>query len=94
MGVVDGWVVAGRAMVPEGHGGQVLPLADIPLPGEHNVSNVLAVWVAARADGIPATAVAAIGMSLSVLWLLFSPIRGLQDPADWILTNDTNRQSH
>ncbi len=38
----------------------------------------------------PATAVAAIGMSLSVLWLLMSPVRGLRDPADWILTNNTD----
>ena len=38
----------------------------------------------------PGTAVAAIGMTLSVLWLLFSPVRALRDPADWILTNNTD----
>jgi predicted MFS family arabinose efflux permease len=36
----------------------------------------------------PATIVAASGISLSVLWLLFSPIRGLKDPAVWVLTAD------
>jgi UDP-N-acetylmuramate: L-alanyl-gamma-D-glutamyl-meso-diaminopimelate ligase len=32
---------------------------DLPLAGAHNVSNALAVWVAARRDGLPAAAVAA-----------------------------------
>ena len=42
VGVAEGWVVAGGAMAPEGHDGRILPLADIPIPGQHNVSNVLA----------------------------------------------------
>ncbi len=42
VGVRDGWVVAGAAMRPEGHDGRILPLAEIPVPGDHNVSNVLA----------------------------------------------------
>jgi UDP-N-acetylmuramoylalanine--D-glutamate ligase len=42
VGVAEGWIVAGEAMTPEGHDGRILPLADIPIPGEHNVSNVLA----------------------------------------------------
>lgn len=42
VGVVEGWISAGPELAPEGHDGRVLPLADIPLPGEHNISNVLA----------------------------------------------------
>ncbi len=42
VGVHDGWVVAGAAMCPEGHDGRIVPLAEIPIPGHHNVSNVLA----------------------------------------------------
>jgi UDP-N-acetylmuramoylalanine--D-glutamate ligase len=34
VGVAEGWIV--------GLGGQVMPLEEIPIPGEHNISNVLA----------------------------------------------------
>jgi UDP-N-acetylmuramoylalanine--D-glutamate ligase len=47
VGLADGWVVAGAGLFPGGpavSGGpaRILPLADIPIPGEHNRSNVLA----------------------------------------------------
>ncbi|MEX1296221.1 MAG: UDP-N-acetylmuramoyl-L-alanine--D-glutamate ligase [Candidatus Limnocylindrales bacterium] len=58
VGVADGWVMAGRAMVPEGHDGRLLPLADIPLPGEHNVSNVLAAVSVGLLYGVDPDAIA------------------------------------
>jgi UDP-N-acetylmuramoylalanine--D-glutamate ligase len=51
VGVVDGWIVAdevarltlaGGGTAATGPGGRVLPVAEIPLAGEHNVGNVLA----------------------------------------------------
>jgi UDP-N-acetylmuramoylalanine--D-glutamate ligase len=51
LGIHDGWVVAagvgrlpvaGSGVAATGPGGRVLPLDEIPLPGEHSVSNVLA----------------------------------------------------
>ena len=51
VGVHDGWIVAagvgrlpmaGGGVAATGPGGRVLPLDEIPLPGEHSVSNVLA----------------------------------------------------
>ncbi|MGZ3586409.1 MAG: UDP-N-acetylmuramoyl-L-alanine--D-glutamate ligase [Candidatus Limnocylindrales bacterium] len=51
VGVVDEWVVAagvqrlalaGGDAAATGPGGRILPLGEIPLPGAHNVSNVLA----------------------------------------------------
>lgn len=51
LGIVDGWIVgaavgrlplAGGGIAPTGPGGRVLPLGEIPLPGEHSWSNVLA----------------------------------------------------
>jgi UDP-N-acetylmuramoylalanine--D-glutamate ligase len=49
VGVSDGWVVANDVALLEsgsvamtGPGGRVMPVDDVPLPGEHNVSNVLA----------------------------------------------------
>jgi UDP-N-acetylmuramoylalanine--D-glutamate ligase len=51
LGVIDGWIVsaaverlplAGGGTAPTGPGGRILPLDEIPLPGAHNVSNVLA----------------------------------------------------
>jgi UDP-N-acetylmuramoylalanine--D-glutamate ligase len=58
VGVDDGWVVAGPAMVPDGHDGRVLPLADIPVPGEHNVSNVLAAVAVGLLHGVDPVAIA------------------------------------
>ncbi|CAN5566293.1 UDP-N-acetylmuramoyl-L-alanine--D-glutamate ligase [soil metagenome] len=51
VGIVDGWVVAedlytlpavGGLPVTTGPGGRVLPVAEVRLPGPHNLSNVLA----------------------------------------------------
>ncbi len=58
VGIADDWVVAGSAMVPAGHDGRVLPLADIPIPGEHNVSNVLAAVAVGLLYGVVPDAIA------------------------------------
>lgn len=51
VGVVDGWIVgagverlplAGGGAAPTGPGGRVMPVAEVPLPGRHNLRNVLA----------------------------------------------------
>lgn len=49
VGLSDGWIVAddlrqlgSDALAMTGPGGRILPVGEIPLPGEHNVSNVLA----------------------------------------------------
>jgi UDP-N-acetylmuramoylalanine--D-glutamate ligase len=60
LGGGDGATVLGGAVVSV-EGGLavgVLPLAEIPLLGAHNVANVLAAVALARAAGVPATAVA------------------------------------
>lgn len=51
VGVVDGWIVAtrvprlaisGGGLAKTGPGGRILPLAELAIPGDHNVSNALA----------------------------------------------------
>ena len=51
LGIVDGWVVAagverlplaGGGAVATGPGGRILPVGELPLPGRHNLSNLLA----------------------------------------------------
>ena len=51
VGIVEGWIVAagverlslaGGGTAVTGPGGRILPLAELPLPGRHNVSNALA----------------------------------------------------
>jgi UDP-N-acetylmuramoylalanine--D-glutamate ligase len=51
LGVNDGWIVAagvgrlpvaGSGVAAAGPGGRIMPVDEIPLPGEHSVSNVLA----------------------------------------------------
>jgi UDP-N-acetylmuramoylalanine--D-glutamate ligase len=51
LGVHDGWLVAagvarlpavGGGLAATGPGGRIMPVGEIPLPGEHSVSNVLA----------------------------------------------------
>lgn len=51
LGVVDGWIVADRVerlplagggAAPSGPDGRIMPLADLAVPGAHNVSNALA----------------------------------------------------
>ena len=59
VGVRDGWVVAGEELAPAGHDGRILPLEAIPLPGEHNVSNVLAAVAVGLIHGIGPAAIAA-----------------------------------
>ncbi len=46
-----------RFALGDGAGGEVQ--VELPLAGGHNVANALAVWAAARRDGLPAAAVAA-----------------------------------
>jgi UDP-N-acetylmuramoylalanine--D-glutamate ligase len=50
-GVRDGWLVA-----PGGH--VLLPVADLPVPGPHNVANALAAAALARAYGVADAAIA------------------------------------
>jgi UDP-N-acetylmuramoylalanine--D-glutamate ligase len=62
VGVVDGHIVAGEALFdPASHGGdrRILSLADIPLPGEHSVSNVLAAVAVGLLHGVAPAAIAA-----------------------------------
>ena len=51
LGVVDGWIVAaassgcrsaGGGLAATGPGGRIMPLAELAMPGRHNVSNALA----------------------------------------------------
>ncbi len=62
LGVVDGWVVAdevprlavaGGGLAEIADGGRILPLSEIPLPGEHSVSNVLAATAVGLLYGVP-----------------------------------------
>ena len=52
VGVRDGQVVAGSQLLPGAGERPILPLADIPLPGEHSVSNVLAAVAVGLVYGI------------------------------------------
>lgn len=54
LGVAEGWIVADGFDLADG---RVLPLADIPLPGEHSVSNVLAATAVGLLHGIGAEAI-------------------------------------
>jgi UDP-N-acetylmuramoylalanine--D-glutamate ligase len=67
IGVDDGWIVAdgvaaiaragsgGAVSAPTG--GQIMPLAEVPLPGAHNTSNVLAAIGAGLACGVAPAAI-------------------------------------
>jgi UDP-N-acetylmuramate: L-alanyl-gamma-D-glutamyl-meso-diaminopimelate ligase len=57
LGPVEELAEASRFRVHDDEAGEVE--VTLPLAGGHNVANALAVWAAARHDGIPATAVAA-----------------------------------
>ncbi len=68
LGVVDGWIVAdaverlalaGGGTVVTGAGGRIMPIADLAIPGAHNVSNALAATAVALAFGVPAEAIRA-----------------------------------
>jgi UDP-N-acetylmuramoylalanine--D-glutamate ligase len=58
VGVADGWIVAATDLVPAGRDPRILPLAEIPLPGGHNVSNVLAATAVGLLHGVSPRAIA------------------------------------
>ena len=66
LGVADGWIVArevprlavaGGGLAETADGGRILPLTEIPLPGEHSVSNVLAAAAVGLLHGIAPDAI-------------------------------------
>jgi UDP-N-acetylmuramoylalanine--D-glutamate ligase len=63
IGVVNGWIVAdaverldpaGGDLAPGGTDGRIMPIADLSIPGAHNVSNALAAVAVGLLFGIPA----------------------------------------
>jgi UDP-N-acetylmuramoylalanine--D-glutamate ligase len=76
LGVVDGWIVAdgverlglaGGGPAPTGPGGRILPVAELAVPGAHNVSNALAAIAAGLLFGIEPDAIrAAAGAFIGV----------------------------
>jgi UDP-N-acetylmuramoylalanine--D-glutamate ligase len=68
LGVVDGWIVAegverlgiaGGGSAPVGRDGRILPLAELAIPGAHNVSNALAAVAVGLVFGVEANAIRA-----------------------------------
>ncbi len=57
VGVMADHIVAGEDLIDEGDP-RILPLADIPLPGEHSISNVLAAVAVGLLHGIGPAAIA------------------------------------
>jgi UDP-N-acetylmuramoylalanine--D-glutamate ligase len=66
LGIVDDWVVAagverlpaaGGGVAAAGPGGRILPVGELPLPGRHNVSNLLAATGAALLFGVAPDAI-------------------------------------
>ncbi len=66
LGVEDGWIVAagverlavaGGGAAEVGPGGRILPIAELAIPGEHNVSNALAAVAAALLFGVAPEAI-------------------------------------
>ncbi|MGD0862820.1 MAG: UDP-N-acetylmuramoyl-L-alanine--D-glutamate ligase [Candidatus Limnocylindrales bacterium] len=65
LGIEDGWIVAAgvQRLAPAGgaaavgSGGRIMPLAELAIPGAHNVSNALAAIAVALLFGIPAAAI-------------------------------------
>lgn len=66
LGVVDGWVVsaaverlplAGGGPAPTGPGGRIMPVGELPLPGAHNVANLLAASGVALLFGVAPDAI-------------------------------------
>jgi len=66
LGVEDGWIVAagverlsvaGGGAAEVGPGGRILPIAELAIPGEHNVSNALAAAAAALLFGVAPAAI-------------------------------------
>jgi len=64
LGVVDGWIVAAGVMPLLGRGSPshgpgevpIMPIAELAIPGDHNVSNAMAAMAAASLFGIPPAA--------------------------------------
>ena len=69
----------------------VMPVAEIPLKGAHNVENVLAAVCAARLAGVPAEAIRASGARASrrwsIGWSLCATVRGVEYYNDSKATN-------
>ena len=68
LGVVDGWIVAagverlplaGGGAAATGPGGRILPVAELPIPGSHNVSNAMAAVASALLFGVAPDAIRA-----------------------------------
>jgi UDP-N-acetylmuramoylalanine--D-glutamate ligase len=66
LGIVDGWVVAagverlplaGGGAAATGPGGRILPVGELPLPGRHNVANLLAAVGVALLFGVAPDAI-------------------------------------
>lgn len=66
LGVADGWIVAsdvkrlelaGGGPAETGPGGRVIPVAELAIPGAHNVSNALAAIAVALLFGVPPDAI-------------------------------------
>jgi UDP-N-acetylmuramoylalanine--D-glutamate ligase len=66
LGIVDGWVVAagverlplaGGGVAAAGPGGRIMPVGELPLPGRHNLSNLLAATGAALLFGVAPDAI-------------------------------------
>ena len=74
LGVEDGWIVAseierlavaGGGEAQTGPGGRILPIAELAIPGEHNVSNALAAVAAALLFGVPPNAIRSAGAAFT-----------------------------
>jgi UDP-N-acetylmuramoylalanine--D-glutamate ligase len=71
--VVDGWIVADGverldaavASTPIGEDGRIMPVADLRVPGAHNLSNALAAIAVGLLFGIPVEAIAAAAASFT-----------------------------
>jgi UDP-N-acetylmuramoylalanine--D-glutamate ligase len=66
LGVADGWIVArdvrrlslaGGGIAGTAPGGRILPLSELAIPGDHNVSNAMAAVAVALLFGIPPQAI-------------------------------------
>ena len=66
VGVVDGWIVAagvprlplaGGGVAATGPGGRIMPVGELAIPGDHNVSNALAAVVVALLFGVAPDAI-------------------------------------
>ncbi len=66
LGIVDGWVVsaaverlprAGGGPAPTGPGGRIMPVGELPLPGAHNLANLLAAIGVALLFGVAPDAI-------------------------------------